>query len=58
MRAFKAVVAQWIIPWTLNREVPSLNLLAAAAVPLVKALCPHCLVSRKGLKSAGPLVAI
>ena len=29
-----AVVAQWIRPQTLNREVPSWNLLAAAAVPL------------------------
>ena len=26
-----AVVAQWIRPWTLNREVPSLNPLAATA---------------------------
>ena len=28
-----AVVAQWIRPHTLNREVPGLNLLAAAVVP-------------------------
>ena len=36
---------------------PGSNLLAAAVVPLGKALCPHCLVPRKGLKAAGPLVA-
>ena len=40
------VVAQWINP--------GLNLLAAAVVPLGKALYPHCLVPRKGLKSLGP----
>ena len=39
-----AVVAQWIKPRTLNDEVPSSNLLAAAVVPLGKALYPHCLV--------------
>ena len=33
-----AVVAQWIRPQTLNCEVPGLNLLAAAVVPLGKAL--------------------
>ena len=33
------------------------NLLAAAVVPLGKALYPHCLVPRKGLKAVGPLVA-
>ena len=43
-----AVVAQWIRPQTLNGEVPSSNLLAAAVVPLGKALYPHCLVPRKG----------
>ena len=53
----KAVVAQWIRPQTLNREVPGSNLLAAAVVPLGKALYPHCLVPWKGLKAVGPLVA-
>ena len=52
-----AVVAQWIRPRTLNGEVPSSNLLAAAVVPLGKALYPHCLVPRKGLKTVDPLVA-
>ena len=51
------VVAQWIRPRTLNREVPGSNLLAAAVVPLGKALYPHCLVPRKGLKAIGPLIA-
>ena len=32
----EAVVHQWIRPRTLNREVPGLNLLAAAVVPLDK----------------------
>ena len=52
-------MAQWIRPWTLNREVPGSNLLAAAAavVSLGKALYPHCLVPWKGLKAIGPLVA-
>ena len=50
-------MAQWIRPWTLNREVPGSNLLAAAVVPSGKALYPHCLVPRKGLKAVGPLVA-
>ena len=49
-------MAQWIRPGTLNREVPGPNLSAAAVVPLDKALYPHCLVPRKGLKAAGPLV--
>ena len=44
-----AVVAQWMRPQTLNCEVPGSNLLAAAVVPLGKALYPHCLVPRKGL---------
>ena len=44
-------MAQWIRPWTLNGEVPGLNLLAAAVVPLGMALYPHCLVHRKGLKA-------
>ena len=48
---YEAVVAQWIRPRTLNCEVPGSNLLAAAIVPLGKALYPHCLVPRKGLKS-------
>ena len=52
-----AVVAQWIRPQTLNREVPSSNLLAAAVVPIGKALNPHCLVPQKGLTAIGPLVA-
>ena len=54
-----AVMAQWIRPRTLNREVPSSNLLAAAVciVPSGKALYPHCPVPRKGLKVIGPLVA-
>ena len=52
-----AVAAQWIRPRTLNREVPGSNLLAAAVVPLGKALYPHYLVPRKGLKSVGPLAA-
>ena len=47
-------MAQWIRPQTLNREVPGSNLLAAAVVPLGKALYPHCLVPRKGLKAVGP----
>ena len=42
--AVGAVVAQWIRPGTLNREVPGSNLLAAAAVPLSKVLYPHCLI--------------
>ena len=50
-------MAQWIISQTLNREVPGSNLLAAAVVPLGKALYPHCLVPRKGLKAVGSLVA-
>ena len=50
-------MAQWIRPQTLDREVPDSNLLAAAAVPLGKALYPHCLVPRKGLKAVGALVA-
>ena len=37
--------------WTLNREVPGSNLLAAAVVPLGKVLYHHCLVPRKGLKA-------
>ena len=49
-----AVVAQWIRPRTLNREVPGSNLQAVAVVPLGKALYPHCLVPRKGLKTIGP----
>ena len=52
-----AVVAQWIRSQTLNPEVPGLNLLAGGVVPLGKALYPHCLVHRKGLKAVGPLVA-
>ena len=47
-------MAQWIRPRTLNREVPGSNLLAAAVVPLGKALYPHCLVPRKGLKPLVP----
>ena len=54
-RYFIAVVAEWIRPQTLNREVPGSNL-AAAVVSLDKALYSHCLVSRKGLKVVGPLI--
>ena len=36
-----AVVAKWIRPRTLNGEVFSSNLLAAAVVPLGKAHYPH-----------------
>ena len=50
-------MAQWIRPQILNHEVPGLNLLAAAAVPLGKALYSHCRVPWKGLKAVGPLVA-
>ena len=50
-------MAQWIRPQTLNREVPGSNLLAAAVVPLGKALYPHCRVPRRGLTAVGPLVA-
>ena len=50
-------MAQWIRPQTLNCEVPGSNLLAVAVVPLGKALYPHCLVPRKGLKAVGPPVA-
>ena len=55
---FMAVVAQWIRPQTLNREGLGPNLLAAAVVPLGKALDPHCLVHQKGPKgkAVGPLV--
>ena len=49
-------MAQWIRQRTLNHEVPGSNLLAAAVVPLGKALYPHCLVPRKGRKAVGPLV--
>ena len=52
-----AVVAHWIRPQTLRREVPGSNLLALAVVSLGKTLYPHCLVPRKGLKPIGPLVA-
>ena len=50
-------MGQWIRPPTLNREVHGSNLLAVAAVPLGKALYPHCLVPRKILETIGPLVA-
>ena len=52
-----AVVAQWIRPRTLNREVPGSKLLAAAVVPLDKSFYPHCLIPRKGLKAVGSMVA-
>ena len=52
----QAVMAQWIRLWTLNCEVSSSDL-AAAVVPLGKALSPHCLVPQKGLKDVGPMVA-
>ena len=36
-------MAQWTTaPLTLNQEVPSLNLLAAAIVPFDKIVYPHC----------------
>ena len=38
---------------TLNREVLGSNLLAAAVVPVGKALHPHCLFPLKGLKAVG-----
>ena len=47
-------MAQWMRPWTLNREVSESNLLAAAVMPLGKALYPHCLIPWKGLKAVGP----
>ena len=50
-------MAQLIRLQTLKREVPGSNLLAAAGVPLGKALYPHCLVPWKGLKAVAPLVA-
>ena len=50
-------MAQWIRPWTLDREIHGSNLQAAAVVPLGKALYPDCLVPRKGLKAIGLLVA-
>ena len=50
-------MAQWITSRTLKHEVPGSNLLAAAVVPLGKALYPHCLVPRKGLKAVAPQVA-
>ena len=46
-----AVLAQWIRLQALNGEVPGSNLLAAAEVPLGKALYPHCLVPWNGLKN-------
>ena len=51
-----AVVAQWIRPQALDREVPGSNLLAAAVVPLGKTLYPHCLVPQKGLKAIALLI--
>ena len=49
-----AVVAQRIRPQTLNREVPSSNLLAAAVMLLGKALHSHCLVLRKDFRPLVP----
>ena len=51
------VVDQWIKLRTLIHEFPSSNLLAAAVVPLDKALYLHCLVPQNGLKAIGLLVA-
>ena len=51
------IVAQWIRPQTLNCEVSSLNLLAAAVVPLGKVLYLYCLGPRKGLNAVRPPVA-
>ena len=47
-------MAQWIRPRTLNHEIPGSNLLAAAVVPLDKALYHYCLVPMKGLKVLVP----
>ena len=47
-------MAQWIRPQTLIREVTGSNSLAAAVVPLGKALYPHCLVLGKDLKPLVP----
>ena len=52
----RGVVAQWIRPRTLSREVPGSDFMAAAAVPLGKAPYLNYLVPRKGLKTIGPLV--
>ena len=57
METWGAVVAQWIRPRILNREVPGSKLLAAALVPLGKALYPHCLVPQKGHKAISTLVS-
>ena len=48
-------MAQMIRPRTLNREVPDSYLLAAAVVPLGKALYHRCLVPRKGIKAVRSL---
>ena len=53
----EAVVAQWIRQWTLNHEVPGLNLLTAAVVLLGKAFHPYCQVFQKGPKAIGTLDA-
>ena len=50
-------MAQWIRQQTPKCEFPGSNLLAAAVVPLGKALYPNFLVPRKGLKAVGPLIA-
>ena len=50
-------MTQWIRPRTLNHEVTGSTLQAAAVVPLGKAVYPHCLVPRQGLKAVGPLAA-
>jgi len=49
-------VAQWIRPRTLAHEVPGPNPLAAAVLPLVKALYPRCLGLCRGVEAFGPLV--
>ena len=51
----RAVVAQWIRRQIPNWEVPGSNLLAAAVVPLGKALYAHCLVPWNLFKAVGPL---
>ena len=48
-------MVEWIRLRT--RDVPCSNPLVVAVVPLGKALYPHCLVPRSGLKAVGPLVA-
>ena len=50
-------MAKWIRTVGLLNEMSPLNPAVASVVPLGKALYPHCLVPRRGLKTVGPLVA-